>query len=80
VVVIVVGVVVLLNDSPLALLPHPAAKTSTAALPHNVIAVLPLCFVMLVGRFMLLMVRTSPIRLSDPEVPTNLARLSVKGA
>jgi hypothetical protein len=35
----------LLNDSPLAPLPHPAAKTSTAALPHNVIAVLPLCFV-----------------------------------
>jgi hypothetical protein len=42
VVVIVVGVVMLLGDSPLATPPHPAAKTSKAALPHNVIAFLPL--------------------------------------
>jgi len=47
VVAIVVGVVMLLGDSPLALPPHPTAKTSTAALPHSVIALLPLRFVIL---------------------------------
>jgi hypothetical protein len=41
VVVIVSDVEVLLGDSALAP-PHPAAKTTTAALQHNVIAVLPL--------------------------------------
>jgi hypothetical protein len=40
--VIVVGVVVLLGDASLAPPPHPTAETSTAALPHNVIAFLPL--------------------------------------
>jgi hypothetical protein len=41
VVVIVGDVVALLGDSALAPL-HPAAKTTTAALQHTVIAVLPL--------------------------------------
>jgi hypothetical protein len=44
VVVIVSDMEVLLGDSALAP-PRPAAKTTTAALQHNVIAVLPLRFV-----------------------------------
>jgi hypothetical protein len=42
VVVIVVGAVVLVGDASLALAPQPAVKTSAAALPHHVIAFLPL--------------------------------------
>jgi hypothetical protein len=47
VVVIIVGVVSLVGDASLALAPQPVANTSTAALPHHVIAFLPLLFVII---------------------------------
>jgi hypothetical protein len=43
-VVVVIGVVVPLDNSPPALPPHPTVKRRMAVLPNNVIATLPLWF------------------------------------